>query len=102
MPKRSWRFTLLLITIAATLTTGCNRTVPPEGPPAAGRRIISLAPNLTEILYALDLGPRIVGVTNHCNYPPEALEKRRVGGFVNPDLETVVGLEPDELPFLGS
>ncbi len=71
---------------------------PAEGPPEAGgavTRIVSLAPNLTEILFALELGDRIVGVTDYCDYPPEALEKTRVGGFVNPNLEAVVGLEPD-------
>jgi iron complex transport system substrate-binding protein len=59
------------------------------------QRIVSLAPNHTEILYALGLGDRVVGVTEYCNYPPEAAAKTRVGDFVNIDLEKVVGLEPD-------
>ena len=58
-------------------------------------RIISLAPNLTEILFELGLGDQIVGVTNYCTYPPEALEKEKVGGFINPNLEKIVSLEPD-------
>jgi iron complex transport system substrate-binding protein len=59
------------------------------------QRIISLAPANTEILYALGLGDRVVGVTEYCNYPPEAMEKPKVGGFSDVDLEQVVGLEPD-------
>ena len=59
------------------------------------QRIISLAPSHTEILYALRLGDRVVGVTEYCNYPPEAAEKPKIGGFSDVDMERVVGLEPD-------
>jgi iron complex transport system substrate-binding protein len=58
-------------------------------------RIISLAPNLTEILFAMGLGNRIVGVTNFCDYPDEARKKPKVGGIYNPSLEAVVSLKPD-------
>ena len=47
-------------------------------------RIISLAPNITEILFALGLGENIVGVTNFCDYPEEAMQKPKVGGMTNP------------------
>ncbi len=59
------------------------------------KRIVSLAPQITEILYALDLGDNIVGVTTFCDYPPEAREKPKIGGMSNPSLEAVVSLEPD-------
>ena len=59
------------------------------------QRIVSLAPNLTEILFELGLGNQIVGVTNYCTYPPEALEKEKVGGFIHPHLEKIVSLKPD-------
>ena len=62
------------------------------GPP---RRIVSLAPDITEILFALNLGPRIVGVTRYCDYPPEAGKKERVGGLVDPSLEKIQVLHPD-------
>jgi iron complex transport system substrate-binding protein len=58
-------------------------------------RIISLAPNLTEILFAMGLGDRIVGVTNFCDYPEEAKGKPKVGGMYNPSMEAVVSLQPD-------
>jgi len=59
------------------------------------QRIISLAPSNTEILFALGLGDKVVGVTDWCNYPPEALEKEKVGGYVTPDIEKIVALNPD-------
>ncbi len=59
------------------------------------KRIISLAPNMTEILFALGLGDRIVGVTSFCDYPEEAKKKPKVGGMSNPSLEAVVTLKPD-------
>jgi len=58
-------------------------------------RIISLAPSNTEILFALGLGNRVVGVTDYCDYPPEALNKTKVGGYANPDVEKTVALDPD-------
>jgi iron complex transport system substrate-binding protein len=59
------------------------------------KRIISLAPNITEILFAMGLGDRIIGVTNFCDYPEQAGKKPKVGGMSNPSLETVVSLKPD-------
>ena len=62
---------------------------------AAPQRIISLAPNVTEILFALGLGDRVVGVTRYCDYPAEALEKDKIGGMVDPNLEKIQSLRPD-------
>ena len=59
------------------------------------QRIISLAPSNTEILFALGLGEKVVGVTDWCDYPPEALEKEKVGGYDTPDIEKIVLLNPD-------
>ena len=59
------------------------------------KRIISLAPNMTEILFAIGLGDRIVGITNFCDYPEEAKKKQKIGGMSNPSLEAVVSLKPD-------
>jgi iron complex transport system substrate-binding protein len=58
-------------------------------------RIVSLAPNLTEILYDLGVEHRIAAVTDYCDYPPGAKAKPKIGGFVNPSLETIVSLRPD-------
>ena len=59
------------------------------------QRIISLAPSNTEILFALGLGDKVVGVTDWCDYPPEALDKEKVGGYATPNIEKIVALNPD-------
>jgi iron complex transport system substrate-binding protein len=59
------------------------------------RRIVSLAPSTTEMLYAIGLGDRIVGVTTFCDYPEDAQKKAKIGGMSNPSLEAVVSLKPD-------
>jgi cobalamin transport system substrate-binding protein len=74
-----------------TVTDDLGRSVEFSEPPV---RIISLAPGLTEILFSLGLEHRIVGVTDYCNYPPEALNKTRVGGL-NANIESILALHPD-------
>src|SRR4030065_539012 len=59
------------------------------------QRIISLAPSNTEILFALGLGDRVVGVTDYCNYPPEATTKPSVGDYTEPNIEVIIAMEPD-------
>ncbi len=58
-------------------------------------RIISLSPTNTELLFALGLGDRVMGVTDYCNYPPEALNRTKVGGITNVNVEQVAALNPD-------
>ncbi len=58
-------------------------------------RVVSLAPSITEIIFALGEGARIQGVTQHCDFPPEALLLPRVGSYIHPDLEKIVALKPD-------
>jgi len=75
-----------------TITDMAGREVTIEAEPQA---IVSLSPANTEILYALGLGNKVVGVTEFCNYPPEAQERPKVGGFADVNTEKVVELEPD-------
>ena len=75
-----------------TLVDDLHRTV---SLPTSAQRIVSLAPSITETLFAIGAGNQIVGVTDYCNYPPEAKMKQRVGGIINPNIETIVGLKPD-------
>jgi iron complex transport system substrate-binding protein len=63
----------------------------PENP----HRLVSLAPNITEIVYALGLGDELVGDTDNCDFPPQATSKPHVGTMVNPSLERIVALKPD-------
>jgi iron complex transport system substrate-binding protein len=60
----------------------------------SGQRIISLAPSVTETLFAIGAGPDIVGVSEYCDYPPAALKLPRVGSFLTPSVEAIVGLQP--------
>jgi len=66
------------------------------------RRIVSLAPTHTEILFALGVGGNIVGVTEYCNYPAEAKKKQKVGGFTDPDIEKILRLKPDLILAFGT
>lgn len=59
------------------------------------QRIISTAPNVTEILFALGLGDKVVGVTTFCNYPEEAKSKEKIGTFQSPNIEKILSLKPD-------
>jgi iron complex transport system substrate-binding protein len=59
------------------------------------RRIVSTAPSITEMLYALELGDRVVGVTTFCHYPPEAASKPKIGNYLRPNVEVIVALRPD-------
>jgi iron complex transport system substrate-binding protein len=59
------------------------------------RRIVSLAPSLTETVFALGFGDRLVGVTNHCDYPAEAKHLPKVGDFMSPSLEMIAAKRPD-------
>ncbi len=77
-------------TIAVTDEAGRSVQVPSEV-----RRIVSLAPNMTELVYALGLQAKLAGVTDYCDYPPEARTKPRVGGTMNPSIEQVVSFHPD-------
>jgi iron complex transport system substrate-binding protein len=60
----------------------------------APQRIVSLSPSETEVLFALGLDDRIVGVTDYCNYPEAALDKPKVGGLQG-NIEAIMALEPD-------
>jgi len=75
-----------------TVTDDNGRTVSVN---ASAQRLISLAPSDTEILYALDLGDKVVAVDNNTNFPAEAANKTKVSGYKWLDLETILSLTPD-------
>lgn len=87
---RFGRFAILVVLLSSATTAFC-------GTP---RRIVSIAPSFTEILYALGLGDTIVGNSNYCDYPPDARNKTKVGDMMNPDVEKIISLHPD-LVFVG-
>ena len=106
-PPRSrggtWRaFVCACIVAAVTLAAGpvlavtfvdmLGREVVLAGAP---RRIVSLVPSATELIYALGGEDRLVGRTDFCDYPPAAKDKPSVGGMISPSLETIATLKPD-------
>jgi len=88
-----------LIGIALLVLGGLSATAPSSAPAASSgktpRRIISLAPSITEILFAVGAGDRVVGVTRFGKFPPEAESKTKVGGYLDPGYETILALKPD-------
>jgi iron complex transport system substrate-binding protein len=93
IPARTWQaawpLAWLILIAAAPPALGAAADVP------AARRVVCLAPAFTEICFALGRGEQVVGVTDFCDFPPEATRRTRVGGFLNPRRETIVSLRPD-------
>jgi len=91
----------LLSILLLALTAGCRKGEEraATGSEASCSRVIALAPNLGETLFALGLGPRVVGVGDYSHWPPEVEKLPRLGGLFNPNLEGIVALKPD-LAFL--
>jgi iron complex transport system substrate-binding protein len=122
--KKGKREKVFFAVILAAILTGCRVTTDVNGPspspsedthnegrPAMrvmtdglGRRVtlpikvtraVSLAPNLTESIFAVGAGDRLVGVTTFCDYPEQAKSIAKVGDTMNPNIERIVALKPD-------
>lgn len=78
--------------LCASFVDAMGRCIDLNSPP---KRIVSLAPSITEILYLLGLGDKVVGVTTFSYYPPEAKNKPTVGSYVNLNAEKIISLAPD-------
>src|SRR5262249_7653586 len=106
--RRGARPLLFLAVVALTGTTILARSGA-GGPPgdavdmrgrrvaisARAARVVSLAPSMTEIVYALGAGGRLVGVATYCDFPPAAKTRPRIGGIYTPNLEAILDLRPD-------
>lgn len=79
--------------LVATGAIGCIKQQP--APAAEPKRILSFAPSITETLFALGIGDRVVGVTRYCNYPAQARNLPKVGGYFDPNYEMILTLKPD-------
>jgi len=95
--KRWWYLSAALLTLALTGLVFMGEKVAREDSPAsAGKlRIVSVAPSVTEMLFALGLGDSIVGATDYCDYPARARQIERVGGLGSPNVEKLLALSPD-------
>jgi iron complex transport system substrate-binding protein len=101
---RTGRTVLLLALIVAGLGAGTRVSAAGEVTDMLGRRvripdhparIVSLAPSITETVFVLGEEDRLIGVTDYCDYPPEATRKARIGGISNPNFEAILALRPD-------
>ena len=81
------RFLLLALVFGLASATAGAQSHP--------RRIVSLAPSATEVLFEAGIGPRVVGVTSYCRFPREVLALPKVGGYLTPSYETLIALRPD-------
>ena len=101
-----WRFGFIAILLALSFVlTGCRAQFEPgDYTDDMGRvvsistqpqRIVSHVPGISEILFALGLGNRVVAVSDYCDYPPEAREKPSVGAYFEPSIETIISQAPD-------
>ncbi len=82
----------LLGVLAVVLAVGCSR---PRKTATPGGRVVSISPSTSEALFAIGAGDQVVGRSKFCNYPPEILARPQVGGFIDPNLEAILGLTPD-------
>jgi iron complex transport system substrate-binding protein len=74
----------------------------PAQPASPAHRIVSLVPNVTEMLFAVGAGPQVVGVSSYDDFPPETKSLPRVGALLDPDTERIFSLRPDLLILYGS
>jgi iron complex transport system substrate-binding protein len=79
-----------------------DRTPLPLRPPVAPRRIISLIPAVTEMLFAIGAGPQVVAVSSFDRYPPQVEKLQRVGALIDPDVERILSLRPDMVAIYAS
>lgn len=89
------RIACLLLAVGCCAILGTARISSGEEKPAGYRRVVSLLPSITEILFALDQQDKIVGVTRYCKHPPQAQQKPKVGGILDISFETLYHLNPD-------
>jgi iron complex transport system substrate-binding protein len=73
---------------------GCGQNHPITRSVSDERRIVSLAPSVTETLFALGAGGEVVGVSQYCDFPPEVRRLPRVGSFITPNIEAIAALRP--------
>jgi len=101
MAARSTRLTRALVAVLVAIVTIAARDAAPRAADAP-KRIVSLVPALTEMLFAIGAGPQVVGVSSFDDYPPEVKSLARVGALVDPDMERILSLRPDLVIVYGS
>ena len=90
---------VVLLALGALVSVGLHRVdwkaTKPKREEGVAKRIVCMSPAVTECVFALGCGDRVVGVSSFSTYPPEAREKKNVGGFIDLSFETLIALKPD-------
>jgi iron complex transport system substrate-binding protein len=94
--------TKALILLALVLAAGGAAAQPANQVQTRPQRIVSIVPSVTEMLFAMGAGSRVVGVSSFDRYPPEALNRTQVGGLIDPDVERIISLRPDLVVVYGT
>jgi len=105
MDARQKRLTLLFVVVVLVGTLVASATQQQPGTsagPAPARRIVSLVPAVTEMLFAIGAGPQVVAVSSFDDFPPEVKSLPRVGALLDPDVERILTLRPDLVITYGS
>ena len=100
--QRLWPLFLFVIIFIIAIVN--NNSYTEKEPLQTGnpQRIISLSPNITEIIFALEAGEHVAAVTDYCDFPQQAAQLPKVGGFIQPNIETIVATQPDLVILLSS
>jgi iron complex transport system substrate-binding protein len=85
---------LTLMMLVAAALPGCDARTNATRASIGPQRIVSLAPAITETLFALGAGAQVVGVSQYCDYPPEVVKLPKIGTFLTPNIEAIAGLRP--------
>ena len=88
-----WALPAFVLWCAAAPPSAAAASTVGEEPQA--RRIVSLAPSVTETLFALGAGDAVVGISTYCDYPPAATRIDRIGTFLTPNIEAILAKRPD-------
>lgn len=93
--RHFWPLFLFVIIFAVALIGLNSQSTTQKPQQGIPQRIITLAPSITETAFALGLGDNIIAVTDYCDFPSETLNLPKVGGFIDPNIEAIVALQPD-------
>jgi cobalamin transport system substrate-binding protein len=106
MAARQAKLICLFVVVVLLLSGGAKAGYQAQGQPTSGsgpaRRVVSLVPNVTEMLFAVGAGSQVVGVSSYDDFPPETKALPRVGALLDPDTERILSLRPDLVVVYGS
>src|SRR5881396_2554252 len=91
--RLAWPCHALWLTLLLSASS-CSSAPKPKAS-ATPQRIISVVPNVTEMLFAFELGDKVIAVGDFDQFPPEVFSKQRIGGLLNPNIEKIIELRPD-------